>query len=993
LKVQAAPADLTIDIASDTPAQMQADIAVDIPQLFLYRADKVLGIRNQRLTGEIGISQDAAAVSVSELVLDYPSMRLSGRFTAPYDRSELRVQLEGRKIDVAATRRAALELAGQSELVRDIFEVLRGGTVPRILVTAQGQELRDLGDPDALVIQGQMRGGDIFIPGVELDLTDTDGDVVISRGILEGDNLRARLGNSSGHNGRMTLGLAGQDPPFRLNIDVMADLSQLPPILERLTDNAKVRSELAQIEEVHGNASGKLILGGNLNDIGVTVASSDVHLTARYGRLPQPLAITGGTFSCTATGIGIDQMSGRLGRSVFSKLSGALKWDQPAEIEITSGRFGLDPEEIVSWLASFDELRGLTTYYGGGNPSLSISALTLKGPLQSPRDWQFDLAGDVRDLVITNMAERASPISLAAAGFRADARSFTLTDGDLSLLDAAVKVSGTHSGYLRGRHDDIRLTLEGRLGPRFTQWWTRLLVWPVWLEPQPLDLLKSDLVYTSAEKRRLSASVATRDGLELAAKVLFDEGGLAVEKLSIQDQVSRATMRLQVKGRAVDLAFDGKIHQETVDKLFKEAALQVGSIEGNFQARLETDNLYGTILLGDLKGQAILLAHSPAGPLAIQSVALRGAAGKIRIDAADLNWGEVALKLSGSLQPEADRRLGLDLNITADAVDANRLRQLFSKEADSGAVPKGPTSERPLRVSGRIRFEADRLALGDLTWQPFHADVVLGEAKTDITLKNALLCGIAMPGKLTLAQETVGFDVSPSAKDQDLNATLNCLLATESAIDQFGVKIDKTIEADGTYSLAGRFQGNGKVAELLAATTGQMEFSATDGRIYQHVILLNVLKFLNATEILRGGKNMSQMKGPGFDYRSFTLTANLKDGKVMVSQGILDGPAMTLTAAGEHDLLTGGLDFDLLVTLQVALSRVLDKLPVVGGILQAFNTFPLSVEGTLDDIHIRPLSPSSVTRSLKASMEKTVEGPVNLIRIEKKPAAKSGVAP
>jgi hypothetical protein len=285
------------------------------------------------------------------------------------------------------------------------------------------------------------------------------------------------------------------------------------------------------------------------------------------------------------------------------------------------------------------------------------------------------------------------------------------------------------------------------------------------------------------------------------------------------------------------------------------------------------------------------------------------------------------------------------------------------------------------------------LALGDLTWQPFHADVVLGEAKTDITLKNALLCGIAMPGKLTLAQETVGFDVSPSAKDQDLNATLNCLLATESAIDQFGVKIDKTIEADGTYSLAGRFQGNGKVAELLAATTGQMEFSATDGRIYQHVILLNVLKFLNATEILRGGKNMSQMKGPGFDYRSFTLTANLKDGKVMVSQGILDGPAMTLTAAGEHDLLTGGLDFDLLVTLQVALSRVLDKLPVVGGILQAFNTFPLSVEGTLDDIHIRPLSPSSVTRSLKASMEKTVEGPVNLIRIEKKPAAKSGVAP
>jgi hypothetical protein len=123
----------------------------------------------------------------------------------------------------------------------------------------------------------------------------------------------------------------------------------------------------------------------------------------------------------------------------------------------------------------------------------------------------------------------------------------------------------------------------------------------------------------------------------------------------------------------------------------------------------------------------------------------------------------------------------------------------------------------------------------------------------------------------------------------------------------------------------------------------------------------------------------------GFGYRSMKIEAGLKNGKISYDKFILDGSSLVLTAVGEQDLLTGRLDMNLLVTLQVTLNRVLKKLPLVGGVLQGLNTIPLGLEGTYDDVRIYPLSASAVAYDLKNIMENTVRGPINLIQIGKKP--------
>ena len=50
------------------------------------------------------------------------------------------------------------------------------------------------GNPDNMVINGNMEGGSIFIPGISLSIEAASGNVVIAQGILNGENLAGSHG-------------------------------------------------------------------------------------------------------------------------------------------------------------------------------------------------------------------------------------------------------------------------------------------------------------------------------------------------------------------------------------------------------------------------------------------------------------------------------------------------------------------------------------------------------------------------------------------------------------------------------------------------------------------------------------------------------------------------------------------------------------------------------------------------------------------------------
>ena len=147
-------------------------------------------------------------------------------------------------------------------VVDNIFEVVRAGTVPEVTLDAKAATFRDLWRPGNFKIEGDMVNGEIYIPKAEFDIVAANGNAVIADGVLKGSNLSGKLGNSTGHDGTLLIGLKGPDGPLNLDIMVDADPSQIPPVLGQFIQTESFRKEMDLIRNVKGSAKGRLVLEG-----------------------------------------------------------------------------------------------------------------------------------------------------------------------------------------------------------------------------------------------------------------------------------------------------------------------------------------------------------------------------------------------------------------------------------------------------------------------------------------------------------------------------------------------------------------------------------------------------------------------------------------------------------------------------------------------------------------------------------------------------------
>ena len=195
--------------------------------------------------------------------------------------------------------------------------------------------MADLGATENIFIKAGLRDGRIYLSGPALDLEQVNGEAVISKGILKGEELEARLGNSRGQKGTITLGLEGDDAPFDLDVLVQADLAEVASLLKRLVKDKAFQKEISRINNLKGSAAGRLVLGKSLSSINVRAEASGFRLSARYAPLPYPIEITQGQFVYDEfkDTVRVQNLGGKLGTSSFSGMTGPT---QPREKSLPS---------------------------------------------------------------------------------------------------------------------------------------------------------------------------------------------------------------------------------------------------------------------------------------------------------------------------------------------------------------------------------------------------------------------------------------------------------------------------------------------------------------------------------------------------------------------------------------------------------------------------------------------------------------------------------
>jgi hypothetical protein len=950
-----------------SPTDLHARVGASPPNLGLRQPKEKRVIKGQSLKAAFHVDGNKTTVSLAELNLDHPQINATGTLVLDQASPRVTLELEGREVDVPSVRDTALALAGDIPVTRKIFHIVKGGQVPRIHLRTHGNGWHDLGKGENLLIKGSMLEGKIFVPGVHLDLEQVKGDVIISKNILEGSHLEARMGSTRGRQGALKLGLRGKNAPFHLDMLMQADLAQFHPLLKRLVSNKSFAKELDLMNNLEGHATGRLVLGETRASIKTRFDLSEFNLSGHYERIPYPLEISGQDYSYDERTLHVRQLRGKLGKSSFSGVSLRLDGKKEPYLEIKSPRFDIFLGELYSWLASLDRSKVYLKDFKRADGIVSLSKLQLKGPLFKPDAWQWETRGEIKHLA-ADTSLLPGPIEVVGGNFDAmkdtTEQRFSFRDAHLTMLDASLNVSGVLGDFLKGLNE-TDITLQGKMGRKATQWVSDAIGLPSQYKIRPpLSIAEGHLLWDRGAKASFIGDLVLQNGPKVSLDILRNPEELIIKNLLVEDVDSQATLKLHLKQKDVSLEFAGHLVKATVDRLLATNHFFHGWIKGHLGGQILLDPPRLSTARGKLKGEDLILPLNLKVPVSIDSFSLNAMKDHLKVDSAILTWGDDRMALGGSVKLLADGVV-LDMDLSADNLEWDKVEEIMERDnREDDLAPEENQWDLPVR--GILRFKTEHFKYDQLTWSPFYADVSFADNGVDVAVTEANLCGISTPGILRISPQGLRLDFKAASKNQDLAPTLTCLG------DEKGL-------VTGKFDLEGEVMARGRAEAVLKSVHGAFEFLANNGRIHRHGLLAKIFAFLNVAGIFKG--EIPDITQEGFPYDSMKAKGSLENGKLVLKEGHINSPSMEIACQGDIDLIDKELDLQYLVAPLKTVDLVVKKIPLVSDVLNGtLVSIPVKVTGSWADPKITALAPSSVGSGLLGIMKRIVQLPFKIIQ-------------
>jgi hypothetical protein len=682
-------------------------------------------------------------------------------------------------------------------------------------------------------------------------------------------------------------------------------------------------------------------------------------------------------------------------------------------LENTDARASLMPDRLtlkINSVSNFSQKISLTMHFQKNYSSISDITLSVEGRdinVQSARETAFLLAGDAP--VVRNIFSYIEGGSIPYLSFQSRGESVTalgktdnisikgrLQDGDLFIPDNRLTfraVKGefvVRNGILEGRNiestlgnavlrkGELKVGLKESDAPFHLDIYTRINIAEsmqllnrfIKDKPFPLNALKenegniegnlilgesTDVFSRWGAKGNLlfKGTINIINGPAISLELTDSPGEFRIRDLVISDEKSRASISVNLKEKVMGLTFNGNLFRSTLDKLFTLPYLQGGFIQGNFRTEIDTGKPSLFNADGNLSADRILIPWKKNLPISIETLRLNGKKNRLQIDSAILHIADTSFSARGALHP-SPQSIVTDLDIKAEKVKWETLRDLF--KAEGKGKPGGKQGRYTLPFTGRLRMKADSFIYSGIPVSPLDADFSLSPDKIIITVTRASVCGISTPGIAEISSGLITMSFSPKSTGRELKPAVSCITGQKSIIT-------------GSFDLRGSLKAKGESGRLLQSLNGKIDFAAKNGRVYKSATLAKVFSIVNVTGIFQG--SIPDLFREGFAYNSFNITGDVKNGKVLLKEILMDAPSMKIAGTGRIDLLKEQVDIQLLVAPLKSADSLLDKIPFIKHITgPSLVSFPIRVHGDLNNPEVNTLAVPRVGTGLIGIMER-----------------------
>jgi len=957
-------ADLSVKFRALGLRQIRAEVESSIPGLVLISGRKHMKVKDLNFKGDLEIEPKRVSVLLKDLNSTLPDLRMSGKYTLDRASGIVDLDLEGKSIDVQATREYTLSVGGDVPVIRDIFDIVRGGRIPSLHFSTGGKFPDDLGRLTNIRISGRILNGDIYVRSRDLSFHNVTGDAVISKGILEGENIEASLEGNQGSKGNLKIGLSGKDAPFKVNIWLKADVGLLPSFLrqKQLIKNDSVLREMDRLSGTRGTAQGNLILGDRLDSIHAIIDVSQINLVTRYEPLPFPLMITGGQIFFDEKSIKTTDLKGNLGNSSFTNLTAKINLDDKSDFEINDGQMTISADEMYPWVTSFEKIKPVLRDLPSMKGTIVVSSINLQGSIHQPEGWKFLVNGAMNKFTLDSAFLPGKAEEMRGT-FRITRDELFLKDVRTRMVDSSFTVSGTVKEF----PDNIRkldLSLQGEAGPKVASWISTLIKLPQDMSVRaPFSISASNLVWEKDKKTTFDGGLVFGKGTQVSLKLTRTPDELSVHEILIKDRNSDVAASIMLNKRTVDGAFKGTLSSDTFNTIFTQNKFSGSSLQGDFKTHIIFKDPRQSVAEGVIAGKNIRIPWKYNLPLVVQNISLEARGKSILVDSAQFLVGEEQFSGKGTID-SSQALFSIDMDLYSDGFDWGTVEKIAMGTKKTEDITKtGFLENFPLK--GTLRIKSDFFKYRQFKWEPFHSDVSFDGEKLHILTKKAALCGISTTGDIDITAQGAEIDIALSAKKLELEPTILCIS-------------DKQMDITGTFEMKADLKAKGKLDTIAKSLSGSYNISAKKGKIFKSRSLNKTLDLVNKTENVKG--KLPDLDKTVIKYRALSASGTIKENILAVEQGTLDASTFGILAQGQFDIDAQTVDLNALVAPLNSIQRIVGKIPVLGYMLGgSLVSIPVKIKGNMYEPQVTFLSPSAVGAAFLGIIERTIKLPLNII--------------
>jgi len=965
---------LKIEFTLYPDKKFQAKVQIADPAITVQHKEETIVLQGKILKGSLQLSEKKTLINIDDLTLTNPPIQFSGTVFLDKSQPLYDINLQSNNIDVQRSREIVPKILaavyGDLPVVNDIFDYMRDGLISNASFQVKGKTLDEMSSLENMTVKGRLDQGKIHIPDYDLNLANVSGDAVIAKAVLEGKNVSAEMGNTTVTNSSLKIGLMGEDDdPFHMNLQLDADLTEVPPLLERIVTNKAFLEYMARLAKVAGRAQGRVVLGENFKSIDTVVDVDQMDFLADYTLVPFPIEVSSGQLHYEGDEIKLKDIAGKVGKSSFSKLTGTQNWKAETLMEIESGEFTIELDQVYEWVTSVEQLQNHLEDIKSVSGQADVSIHRLTGPVLNAQKWNYEALISFTNAKagITFFPE---PITLTSGKTTLTPNKFVFDALQATIFDSTFTVTGELSGF---REDNLgtNLTMDGVINHDASHWLSVLIDMPPGLYFQtPYTLSNGRLAWQDDTSIGFSGDFAFKSGPRATVDFTWQDEALKINKLSIQDKVSRADFSLTSKERSVEFAFSGKLDRSTLENILKRDQYRIGWLQGDFEAHIFLDNPTASSIKGTIEGEDFVLPLLLEDPVHISKISLEAKDGLLNLKDLDFNLHNNQFISQGTIKTASGEfEVDLDLNIEKLVWEDMKgfLPEDKEKTESSEAEEAKPWN---LPIHGEIRFKADTFAYGKYILQPVYATFILDENSIDINVTQADICGISLPATLQLTPGNYSLAIKPLAQNRDLQKTIDCFHP-------------ETLRMAGSYGLAGELTAADPAKPVSQSIQGEIKFKAKDGTIHSDRTLSSVFTYLNLTDLFRF--KLPSLNGrEELKYKKFTAAMSLKNGRLEFKEAFLDSESVDVVFQGHIDYVQKKMNMIVLVVASKTVSKVTDKIPIVRRLTGSGSLFsvPVRVSGDLTNPTVVVLSPTALGSNILRILKKTFTGSVDFADVE-----------